>query len=295
MEQRKSNLRDSMVVFPNVKINIGLSITGKRPDGYHNIESVMYPVGWCESLELVDRSVANTNDSMIQSRVESGKVRFTSYGIPIPGDASTNLCIRVFHLLEEWFNLPTVDIHLLKTLPIGAGLGGGSADAAFCLRALKDYFELKISDHEAKRLLAVIGSDCPFFWENKPVFSFGRGDEMRPIGLDLSGKWIMLVYPDLAISTKEAYAGVEPKASSFDLQMLQSVPIEAWKEVVFNDFEKSLFPTYRILETVKNEIYELGALYASMTGSGSTLYGIFDTRPELPETWIEYPHWVGKL
>ena len=284
-----------MVVFPNIKINIGLSITSKRADGYHNIESVMIPIPWCESLEVLEHSGEAALEGVNAQQTEVGKATFYSYGLPIPGKAEKNLCIRVFELLESWFNLPATDIHLLKALPIGAGLGAGSADAAFCLRALKDFYNLKISDFEAKELLSKIGSDCPFFWDNKPVFAFGKGDELRPIDLDLRNYWICLIHPNLAISTQEAYAGVNPKQPIIDLNLIAALPIETWKEVVKNDFEDSLFPKYPLLEEIKNKLYGMDAVYASMSGSGSTMYGIFDHEPRLPEEWLNYSNWIGKI
>jgi 4-diphosphocytidyl-2-C-methyl-D-erythritol kinase len=222
-------------------------------------------------------------------------VRLFMYGIDISGNGADNLCIRIFHLLEEWFNLPSVDIHLLKTNPIGAGLGGGSADAAFCLKALQAFFHLNITDVEAHELLAKIGSDCPFFWKNKPALVFGKGDQMRPIDLDLSEYWILLIYPNLAISTKEAYAKVIPSDPVIDLNLLTDLPIETWKEVLVNDFEKSLYPAYPVLDEIKNELYNQGAIYASMSGSGSTMYGIFKEKPKLPDCFSGYQKFVGKM
>jgi len=283
-----------MLVFPNIKINLGLFITGKRLDGLHNIESIFYPVQWHESLEIIERGESPSDFSQIQSQVEMGKVRFTSYGIPIPGNVDSNLCIKVYQLLDEWFNMPAVDIHLLKTLPIGAGLGGGSADAAFTLKALKDYFQLRISDAEAKDLLAKVGSDCPFFWENKPMFVFGRGERMRPIDVDLSDYYILIVNPNIHISTKEAYAGVNPSPPAIDLEMIPSIDVDGWKDVLVNDFEASIFPNYPIIRDVKEELYNRGALYASMTGSGSTLFGIFKDLPD-EEPFQEYMTWKGRL
>lgn len=284
-----------MVVFPNVKINLGLSITGKRADGFHNIESVMYPVNWCECLEVCSPNESALNYGIANSVAESGKVRLFMYGIDIPGNGADNLCIRVYHLLEAWFNLPAVDIHLLKTNAIGAGLGGGSADAAFCLRALQAFFNLNITDVEANELLAKIGSDCPFFWKNKPALVFGKGDQMRPIDLDLSEYWIALIYPNLAISTKEAYAKVIPSTPMIDLNLLTDLPIETWKEVLVNDFEKSLFPAYPVLNEIKTKLYQQGAIYASMSGSGSTMYGLFRERPEINKNFQGFTCFVSRL
>jgi 4-diphosphocytidyl-2-C-methyl-D-erythritol kinase len=280
-----------MLVYPNVKINLGLFITGKRPDGFHNIESVFYPIPWTESLEVIADSGKSAAEYEALSFAEKGNVRFFSYNNPIPGTAESNLCIKVFDLLEAWFNLPKTEIHLLKSLPIGAGLGGGSADAAFTLRALKDYYNLVISDHEAKELLAKVGSDCPFFWTNKPAFVFGRGEQMRTLDLDLSDYHFVLVNPNIHISTKEAYAGVSPKNPPIDLAMLEWLDVDDWREVVKNDFEDHLLDNYPQIADIKERLYHLGAAFASMTGSGSTVYGIFKTPIDLPAEWTEYQVW----
>jgi len=179
----------------------------------------------------------------------------------------------------------------LKSLPIGAGLGGGSADAAFTLRALKDFYKLTISDFEAKELLAKVGSDCPFFWNNKPAFVFGRGEQMRSIDVDLSQYHFVLVNPNIHVSTKEAYAGITPKNPPIDLTMLEFLDVSEWKKLVKNDFEDSLFPKYPVLSEIKAKLYEMGAEYASMTGSGSTLYGIFKSKVDIPQEWSSYQCW----
>lgn len=282
-----------MVVFPNIKINIGLFVTGKRPDGYHNIESVFYPVPWYEALEVSKR--LDLEGELNGAAFSQGSVRLMTYGNPIPGASEQNLCIRVYELLNEWYNLPETDIHLLKTLPIGAGLGSGSADAAFTLRALKDFYGLAISDVEAIDLLAKVGSDCPFFWKNKPAFVYGRGERLQAISLDLSGYYIILVNPGIHVSTKQAYAGVNPQPPAFDLHLLPDVPIENWHEVVNNDFESSVFNLYPEISEIKNELLELGAIYASMSGSGSTVYGIFKSEIKLPEKFDTRMSWRGWL
>jgi len=184
---------------------------------------------------------------------------------------------------------------LLKQVPTGAGLGGGSADAAFMLRALKEYFELRISDVEAMELLAKVGSDCPFFWKNRPAFVYGRGEKMHPIELDLKGWKILLLNPGIHVSTKEAYSGVKPNDPPIDLQLLPSIDVEEWEQVVRNDFEESIFPGHPSIEELKKWMYSEGAAYASMTGSGSTVYGIFDTLPELPLVYQNLSGWSGDL
>ena len=280
-----------MLVHPNVKINLGLFITGKRPDGFHNIESVFYPIAWKESLEVIENTGKSAEEYGALSFAEQGNIRFFAYNNPIPGDAESNLCIKVFELIGEWFNLPKTESHLLKSLPIGAGLGGGSADAAFTLRALKDFYKLTISDFEAKELLAKVGSDCPFFWNNKPAFVFGRGEQMRSIDVDLSQYHFVLVNPNIHVSTKEAYAGITPKNPPIDLTMLEFLDVSEWKKLVKNDFEDSLFPKYPVLSEIKAKLYEMGAEYASMTGSGSTLYGIFKSKVDIPQEWSSYQCW----
>ncbi len=286
-----------MVVFPNIKINIGLSITSKRPDGFHNIESVFYPVPWTEVLEVVSPGDQVEGELPAHKLTTVDQVIFYQYGDAIPGDAESNLCIKVYQKLQAWYNLPAVDMHLLKTLPIGAGLGGGSADAAFALRALKEFFDLRISDVEAMELLAELGSDCPFFWKNQPMFVYGRGERMRPIKLDLSNYYIVLVYPGIHVSTKEAYSGVVPKDPIIDLELLPDLPVEQWRTSVVNDFEGSVFVQYPALAQLKQDLYDLGADYAAMTGSGSTVFGLFKSLPELPAAWSAEPYrmWKGKL
>lgn len=280
-----------MIVFPNVKINLGLFVTSKRPDGYHNIESVFYPLPWTESLEIISDTGKTADEYNALAFAEVGKVRFFGYQNPIPGNADSNLCIKVFQLLEEWFNLPKTEIHLQKSLPIGAGMGGGSADAAFTLRALKAFYNLTISDFEAKELLAKVGSDCPFFWDNKPAFVFGRGEKMQPIELDLSAYKFVLVNPNIHVSTKEAYAGISPKNPPIDLKMLEWLDVETWKDSIHNDFEDSLFPSYPEIKAIKDLMYESGAIFASMTGSGSTVFGIFDREIDAHKLWPNYQVW----
>ncbi|MEX2597501.1 MAG: hypothetical protein WEC59_11285 [Salibacteraceae bacterium] len=284
-----------MIVFPNIKINLGLFITGKRSDGFHNIESVFYPVQWYESLELLDAAEDNRIRVHVRSEATVNKLRFRTYGNEIPGVAKENLCVKVYELLEQWYNLPPTDIHLLKTLPIGAGLGSGSADAAFTLKAFQSFFDLNISDQEAMELLGKVGSDCPFFWKNKPMFVFGRGEKMHPIDLDLSNYYVLLINPNLHVSTRDVYAGITPNQPLIDLHLLPDIDVENWADVVVNDFESSVFKQYPKLKKIKLDLYKTGALYASMTGSGSTLFGIYKHEPELLPKWSDHRTWRGKL
>lgn len=268
-----------MVTFPNAKINIGLNIVGKRPDGYHDIASCFYPVGWADALEVLI----------------SDELSFASSGLPIPGDANSNLCLKAYHLLARDFRLPPVSIHLLKAVPIGAGLGGGSADAAFTIKALNQLFSLDLTTEKQQDYARLLGSDCAFFIENKPRYCFGKGDAFEEIPLRLTGKWIVLVNPGLHISTAEAYAGIKPQAPIHDLRELLKSPVEQWRDFVINDFEKNLFKNHSVLPQIKKKLYEIGSQYASMSGSGSTLYAIFDQEPNLSNNFRDLTVWKGEL
>jgi 4-diphosphocytidyl-2-C-methyl-D-erythritol kinase len=268
-----------MVVFPNAKINLGLNILRKRLDGFHEIASCMYPIGWADALEIVPAE----------------QFSFESSGIAIPGDTASNLCVKAYQLLRADFELPPVAIHLHKVVPIGAGLGGGSADAAFTLKALSELFGLGLSVAELQRYANLLGSDCAFFIENTPQYCTGRGECCETLPLSLSGKWILLVNPGLHIATAEAYAGVQPQQPEKELRTLLSAPLSTWRKTVSNDFEASLFPSYPLLNQLKEELYHRGATYASMSGSGSTLFGIFEKEPESENISTDFIVWKGKL
>lgn len=268
-----------MVTFPNAKINLGLLITEKRPDGYHNLQSCFYPVGWSDALELLPAS----------------ETAFSSTGLPIPGEPMQNLCVKAYEQLRRDFDIPPVHIHLQKNVPIGAGLGGGSADAAFTLRLLNDRFTLGLSTEQLENYARTLGSDCAFFIQNRPVYCIEKGDVFQEIDLSLSGYYIVLVYPNLAISTAEAYARIRPQQPERSLAEWLAQPLSNWRDTVRNDFEASLFPAYPLLASVKEQLYEAGAVYASMSGSGSTLYGIFDAPPADLNQFSQYRVWQGKL
>ncbi|TXB65098.1 4-(cytidine 5'-diphospho)-2-C-methyl-D-erythritol kinase [Vicingus serpentipes] len=251
-----------MVLFPNAKINIGLNVTEKRNDGFHNIESIFYPV-----FELYD----------VLEIVKCEELKFTSTGIEIPGSKKDNLCLKAYQLLKQDFNISPVHIYLLKVIPIGAGLGGGSADAAFTLKGLNDLFDLKLTDEQLISYAQKLGSDCAFFIKNKPVFAFNKGDEFKDIELDLLTFEIKIEYPNIHIGTAEAYAGIHPKEPVKNIKSLIAVaPIENWKETIKNDFEESIFPNHPEIKELKEKMYKNGAVYASMTGSGSAVYGVFE-------------------
>lgn len=268
-----------MVTFPNAKINIGLNIVGKRPDGFHDLSSCFYPVNWSDALEILT----------------ADKLSFTSSGLSIPGDANSNLCLRAYHLLAKDFDLPLVSIHLLKAVPIGAGLGGGSADATFTIKVLNQLFSLALSTEKQQDYARSLGSDCAFFIKNIPMYCFGKGDQFEDIPLRLTGKWVVLVNPGLHISTAEAYAGVTPQPPTGDLSELLQRPIGQWRSFVVNDFERNLFKKYSVLPQIKEKLYTLGAQYASMSGSGSTVYGIFDQEPDLANNFQNSTVWKGEL
>ncbi|UOG77208.1 4-(cytidine 5'-diphospho)-2-C-methyl-D-erythritol kinase [Hymenobacter tibetensis] len=273
-----------MLVFPNAKLNLGLYVTGVRPDGFRNLESVFVPLPWCDALEVLPAA-------------DHAESTLTLTGIPIPGDPTTNLCYRAYELLRADFNLPPVRQHLHKVVPIGAGLGGGSADAAFALRALSELFELKLTSETLIGYARRLGSDCAFFVANKPVFAYEKGDVFEDISLDLTGTACKVVYPGLHISTAEAYARVQPQPPRHDLRSALSQPLETWRETVSNDFEDALTPTYPVLREIKQQLYAAGAAYASLSGSGSAVYGLFPGL-ELPPNLAlpaEYLVWDGRL
>lgn len=269
-----------MLVFPNAKINLGLYVTSKRPDGYHNLITCFYPVSWQDALEIVPSDV----------------ITFTTSGIAIPGNSDDNLCLKAYHLLAKDYDLPPVHIHLHKNIAMGAGLGGGSSDAAFTIKTLNNLFELHLSTEQQQNYARQLGSDCAFFIENKPVLAVERGDQFLPIQLpDLSNYYILLVYPSVHVSTQLAYSQVKPQMPIYSLEKsLTEQPITTWKDVISNDFEKSVFAVFPLLAEIKQKLYDLGAIYAAMSGSGSTLFGIFE---QLPETnyFDNCKIWSGKM
>lgn len=272
-----ANKVNIMIKFPSAKINIGLSIVEKRGDGYHNIESIFYPVPVNEVLE-------------ISLKENNAKTTFTNSGITVDSPVENNLCIKAFRLMQDDFNLPNLHIHLHKVIPFGAGLGGGSSDAAYTIKAVNDFFKLQLSIARMKEMAAKIGSDCSFFIENVPSLVKGRGEILKPIDLDLKGLYLVLVKPDIHISTAMAYAGITPKKSEFNLEKISSLPIDKWNGCITNDFEQHIFIKFPLLQEIKEKIYKLGALYASMSGSGSTIYGLFkeevDVRNKFPGCYI---------
>ena len=255
-----------MITFPNAKINLGLNIVEKRPDGYHNLETVFYPVPVEDALEV---NIWNESTQ---------KFRLHQAGLEIAGEAENNLVVKAYKLLDERFNLPPVDIHLFKHIPSGAGLGGGSSDAAYMLKLLNEKFNLKLSDKNLEEYAARLGADCAFFIRNAPTYAEGIGNIFSPISLSLKGYQIVLVKPDIFVSTRDAFAQIKPHRQEIPLKEVIKQPIEEWKERMVNDFEESVFPQFPAIKEIKEKLYEAGAIYAAMTGSGSSVFGLF--KPE---------------
>lgn len=262
-----------MITFPNVKINLGLSITEKRPDGYHNLETVFYPVALEDALEV------RTSSATAPDR----KFTLHQHGLEIAGKPEDNLVAKAYQLLDEEFNLPPIDIHLFKHIPSGAGLGGGSSDAAFMLKLLNEHFHLNLPDNQLEEYAATLGADCAFFIRNKPTFAEGIGNIFSPIELSLSGYGIMIVKPDIFVSTREAFSNIHPKRPEHPIKEVIQRPVSEWKEALINDFEASVFPLHPAIEAIKQELYNQGAAYASMSGSGSSVFGLFAPEASLPE------------
>jgi len=255
-----------MIVYPNAKINIGLNVIEKRKDGYHNIETVFYPVNLMDALEIVP-SVDLCNNYNIKV---SGEI--------LGGRPEDNLVVKAFNALKLLYpdKILPVDIHLHKHIPTGAGLGGGSSDAANTIIALNQKFSLGLNDQEMEIIASKIGADCPFFIKNKPVFATGTGDVFSNIDINLKGKYIIIVKPNISVSTQDAYSEIIPKCPVKKLPELLSLPLDTWKDNVVNDFETTVFKKYPEIAAIKDKLYDLGALYATMSGSGSAVYGIFN-------------------
>ena len=265
-----------MITFPHAKINIGLQVTERRPDGYHNLDTVFYPIPLHDALEVIEAKDAEYDCKLHLS------------GVDIAGDPDSNLVVRAYRLLASDYPLPPVDIHLHKHIPTGAGLGGGSADASFMLRLLNEMFTLNISTEKLEAYAAQLGADCPFFITGTPVYATGIGNEFHPISLDLSGFYLVVVKPDVFVSTKEAYSMVHPEKPEVTLNKKIIAPINEWHSTISNDFEKGIFALHPELQEIKNKLYQLGAQYAAMSGSGSALFGLFTTPIENIEE-----HFVG--
>jgi len=272
-----------MIAFPNAKINLGLNIVAKREDGYHNIETVFYPIGWSDILEIVP------------SQTPTKTAQFKVTGTKIIGSKQKNLCLAAYNLLKEKYNLPPVQIHLHKMIPVGAGLGGGSSDAAATVLALNKIFNLNIPKNEREQLASSLGADCAFFIQNKPLFAKEKGDEFEALNINLENYFITVVKPDVYVSTESAYKKITPKVPSLSIKEIIAKPVNDWKELLVNDFEDKIFKKHPVIQHIKNELYNSGAIYASMSGSGSAVYGIFEEEISLKSMFAEYELWSGRM
>jgi 4-diphosphocytidyl-2-C-methyl-D-erythritol kinase len=260
-----------MIVFPNAKINLGLNIISRRSDGYHDLETVYYPLPFTDALEMA----------------ETGEAGLTVSGIQVDANPNDNLVLKTYNLVKRDFSLPPVMFHLHKVIPPGRGLGGGSSDAAFTLKMINDYFNLGLNHDVLSGYASLIGADCPFFIENRPVFAESTGDILTPLSIDISDYHIVVLDPGCFVSTGEAYENVVPARPSFCLRELAGIPVEQWKDLVVNDFENTIFEKFPVINDCKEKLYDLGALYASMSGSGSSVYGIFRQFPQNMEKIIQ--------
>ena len=257
-----------MITYPNAKINLGLNIVEKRPDGYHNLETVFYPINLQDALEV----------NLMEGEEEfSLKVS----GVPIEGEPENNLVVKAYRLLKKDYpDMPAIDIHMYKHIPTGAGLGGGSADAAFMIKLLNEKFKLNLSIEKMEEYAAILGADCAFFIQNKPVFASGIGNIFEPIQLSLKGYYLVLVKPNIFVSTKDAFAHITPMQPTQSLKEIIRMPVETWRATMKNDFEESVFQKFPEIAAIKDKLYDLGAIYASMSGSGSSVFGIFREQVE---------------
>ena len=263
MQVHGSSYFRKMISFPPAKVNLGLNILFKREDGYHEIETCMVPIPFTDILEIT----------------EGDEFEFLQTGLAIPGNLDSNLCVKAFQLLKQKFAITNVRIHLRKQIPMGAGLGGGSADAAYVLKGLNELFILNISTSELEEMAAHLGSDCPFFIQDKPQIARGRGEALSEINVDLKGKYLILLNPRIHIGTKEAYDGVQPRAASKRIEEILSGSVDTWQSELLNQFEQSIFPKYPLIKELKDSLIQMGAVYASMSGSGSSVFGIYNEKP----------------
>ncbi|MDR0415192.1 MAG: 4-(cytidine 5'-diphospho)-2-C-methyl-D-erythritol kinase [Prevotellaceae bacterium] len=253
-----------MLQLSNAKINLGLHVTQRRPDGFHNIETAFFPIGWSDVVEALP----------------SREFSLRCTGIAVDAPPEKNLCTRAFRLLQEDFDLPGVNVFLHKQIPSGAGLGGGSSNAAFVLRALNEIFHLSLSPQKLAEYAAQLGSDCAFFVYNTPMLATGRGDILHPVTVNLSGYELLVVKPPVGVSTSVAYAGVTPRTPQVNLRHVVGLRVEEWRKLLVNDFEPSVFAKHPTLREIKSRLYGCGATYAAMSGSGSALFGIFEKIPD---------------
>ena len=263
------------------KINLGLNVVERRTDGYHNLQTIFYPVPLYDELTIVERE---DEDVLMLG------------GNPLEGDVQDNLVLRAVRLLrQEGFSVPPLNIDLKKVIPSGAGLGGGSSDAACMVTTLARLYNLPLSEERMELLVGKLGADCPFFINPRPLYAEGIGDVFTPISLNLSGWYLMLVKPEVYVSTREAYAGVHPHMPAYSLLETIKLPVGQWVGRMVNDFEESIFSNHPLLAEIKQELYRQGAAYASMSGSGSTIFGLFRSRPNCEQVFTDHFTFVCQL
>ena len=268
-----------MISFPHCKINLGLHVLSKRNDGFHDIETCFYPVSRTDILEVIP----------------SKEFSFTQSGIKVDGQEEDNLCVRAFRLLQRELGVEEAKIHLHKVVPMGAGLGGGSSDAAFTLRLLNQIFALNLSVDQLKKYAAQLGSDCAFFAEDQPKIGKGRGEMLSSSAVSLNGYRLVLVKPEVHISTAQAYSGIEPRQPENSIEEILKRPIQEWKGLLTNDFEASIFKKYPLIRAVKEQLYSHGAIYSSMSGSGASVFGVFEKPIDLKKEFPSMDYWSGEL
>jgi 4-diphosphocytidyl-2-C-methyl-D-erythritol kinase len=272
-----------MILFSPAKINLGLQILRRRGDGYHDIQTIMHHAGLCDILEIR------------VSQPDSRRLKFSQSGIELESGDLKNLCISAWEIFEEEAGLPPLEIHLHKQIPVGAGLGGGSSNATHTLLAINRIMGDPLPMGTLHRMASSLGSDCPFFLHDRAMLAEGRGEILTPLELSLKGKYLVLFNKGIHISTARAYAGIQPAPLRFDLRELPNLSFDSWKKVVTNDFEEPVFRLHPELEALKAAIYSAGAGYASLSGSGSALYGLFEEKPDLPGPLQRCAIWKGKL
>lgn len=270
-----------MISFPNAKINLGLNIVSKRADGYHDIESCFLPIPWCDVLEII----------------ETDTFEFSATGLTIPGDITTNLVVKAYDLLKRDFEIPPVHIHLHKVIPMGAGLGGGSADASFVLNLLNDKFDLEVSVDRLELYAKQLGADCPFFIQNKPKLVSGIGEVFQEVQLDLEGYHLVVIHPSIHVSTQTAFSEIKPNNPEISVEDIMKLDISKWKGLLKNDFEESVFKKHPEIKKIKEDLYLNGAVYASMTGTGSSVFALFETKQEtdIKNHFSNYTFWESTL
>jgi len=266
-----------MIVFPSCKINLGLFVTGKRPDGFHSLESIFLPVPWCDVLEVIPS--------------EDSECFFQTTGISIPGNNSDNILLKAWRLLQAKYAISCVKIHLHKVIPMGAGLGGGSSDGAFMLKVLNDIFQLKLNVSDLEQLAAQLGSDCPFFIRNQPSFVSGRGEILNPLEAPIFSGWLAIVDPGVHVSTARAFSLITPKPANFELHTIHTLSKEMWSNGLTNDFEVAVCNVFPEISQCKQQLLDAGACYSSMSGSGSAVFGLFEDEPKIPGAFMTWVNW----